>query len=263
MIRRPPRSTLFPYTTLFRSRRPPREDRSALPTARRRAGARILRLDSSRLETCRGRVAYEEAPEASALVRRALRLRSHRHLPTTRPRDPLPRRRDRARPRAQPSLPADDPRPVAGGMGCPERLVEPVAPQRHRVGRRGLRGPRRAELPHLELFAERLNLVLELQLSARVDPERANDQPTGAQEGTAERGAGGRRGRGDELGDRCDAAVPDGAAGAGQRRSGATATGSRRAVPEAGPGALRPRSRVLDRCAAGAGGPWRRRGDAA
>src|SRR2546422_8433609 len=46
MIRRPPRSTLFPYTTLFRSRRPPREDRSALPTARRRAGARILRLDS-------------------------------------------------------------------------------------------------------------------------------------------------------------------------------------------------------------------------
>src|SRR5256886_12396765 len=96
MIRRPPRSTLFPYTTLFRS-------------------------------------AYEEAHEASVLVRRALRLPSHRHLPTTRPRDPLSRRRDRARPRAQPRLPADDPRPVAGGVGCPERLVEPMAPQQ--IGR--------------------------------------------------------------------------------------------------------------------------------
>src|SRR6266704_5768431 len=41
MIRRPPRSTLFPYTTLFRS--PPREpaaDRGALPAAGRRAAAR-------------------------------------------------------------------------------------------------------------------------------------------------------------------------------------------------------------------------------
>src|SRR5437762_812498 len=64
----------------------------------------FLRLDSSRLETCRGRVAYEEAHEASALVRRALRLPTHRHLPTTRPRDPLSRRRDRARPRAQPQI---------------------------------------------------------------------------------------------------------------------------------------------------------------
>src|SRR2546425_3675947 len=38
MIRRPPRSTLFPYTTLFRSRR---EDRSArrAAAARERAGA--------------------------------------------------------------------------------------------------------------------------------------------------------------------------------------------------------------------------------
>src|SRR2546426_4397447 len=30
MIRRPPRSTLFPYTTLFRSRAPGREGRAAL-----------------------------------------------------------------------------------------------------------------------------------------------------------------------------------------------------------------------------------------
>src|SRR2546427_7726151 len=31
MIRRPPRSTLFPYTTLFRSRYPPPERQSAVP----------------------------------------------------------------------------------------------------------------------------------------------------------------------------------------------------------------------------------------
>src|SRR6266404_7426036 len=37
MIRRPPRSTLFPYTTLFRS--PPRPRRSRRPTARCRASA--------------------------------------------------------------------------------------------------------------------------------------------------------------------------------------------------------------------------------
>src|SRR5690348_18007854 len=38
MIRRPPRSTLFPYTTLFRS---PRDDRRVSQTSRRRtAGAR-------------------------------------------------------------------------------------------------------------------------------------------------------------------------------------------------------------------------------
>src|SRR5947209_9694820 len=46
MIRRPPRSTLFPYTTLFRSRRPPRRrarlggglrGRRAGPHGRRRA----------------------------------------------------------------------------------------------------------------------------------------------------------------------------------------------------------------------------------
>src|ERR1043166_9894532 len=35
MIRRPPRSTLFPYTTLFRSRRAPRD-----PRAHRRPAAR-------------------------------------------------------------------------------------------------------------------------------------------------------------------------------------------------------------------------------
>src|SRR5688572_30933667 len=34
MIRRPPRSTLFPYTTLFRSRDPPRCDRRTSPASR-------------------------------------------------------------------------------------------------------------------------------------------------------------------------------------------------------------------------------------
>src|SRR5256885_9508008 len=34
MIRRPPRSTLFPYTTLFRSRRTQRVDPAAAPVAR-------------------------------------------------------------------------------------------------------------------------------------------------------------------------------------------------------------------------------------
>src|SRR2546422_3880934 len=40
MIRRPPRSTLFPYTTLFRSLGRPRLRSSAAPRAARRAGAR-------------------------------------------------------------------------------------------------------------------------------------------------------------------------------------------------------------------------------
>src|SRR5256885_12797458 len=48
MIRRPPRSTLFPYTTLFRSRRGARERRShdarrARGRARRAQGARAQR----------------------------------------------------------------------------------------------------------------------------------------------------------------------------------------------------------------------------
>src|SRR3712207_7755759 len=46
MIRRPPRSTLFPYTTLFRSRRGP---------ARRRAGARAGGRADRRLGALRAR----------------------------------------------------------------------------------------------------------------------------------------------------------------------------------------------------------------
>src|SRR5256885_9991437 len=48
MIRRPPRSTLFPYTTLFRSTRGPAgRDRPGCPLpSRRRAGARGARRRS-------------------------------------------------------------------------------------------------------------------------------------------------------------------------------------------------------------------------
>src|SRR2546427_8965887 len=48
MIRRPPRSTLFPYTTLFRSApasaslRPPRRQRQELPQRRIHDGQRVL-----------------------------------------------------------------------------------------------------------------------------------------------------------------------------------------------------------------------------
>src|SRR6266542_1627367 len=43
MIRRPPRSTLFPYTTLFRSCRPPRP-RALVPPQAHRLGRRHARL---------------------------------------------------------------------------------------------------------------------------------------------------------------------------------------------------------------------------
>src|SRR3989442_6997210 len=44
MIRRPPRSTLFPYTTLFRSREHAGEDRVAGERRRRRQDAEVVRL---------------------------------------------------------------------------------------------------------------------------------------------------------------------------------------------------------------------------
>src|SRR5215203_7089631 len=49
MIRRPPRSTLFPYTTLFRSRRPPGRCRRPSPaaSARGRRDRKSTRLNSS------------------------------------------------------------------------------------------------------------------------------------------------------------------------------------------------------------------------
>src|SRR5947209_15804569 len=73
MIRRPPRSTLFPYTTLFRSRislvrRPSKclqnahfaERRSSSPKARRCTGARTVRADrkSTRLNSSHANISY-------------------------------------------------------------------------------------------------------------------------------------------------------------------------------------------------------------
>src|SRR6266576_2357175 len=54
MIRRPPRSTLFPYTTLFRSPRPPGTRGAGSPGTGRSAGSRAdrksTRLNSSHVE---------------------------------------------------------------------------------------------------------------------------------------------------------------------------------------------------------------------
>src|SRR6266550_6609589 len=57
MIRRPPRSTLFPYTTLFRSRRTPARAGPAAPAP---AGHRRLRRDrkSTRLNSSHGYISY-------------------------------------------------------------------------------------------------------------------------------------------------------------------------------------------------------------
>src|SRR3712207_7113778 len=57
MIRRPPRSTLFPYTTLFRSGGPAGVRRQLEPRARRLAAARQLDAPPDRLPT--GRAAGE------------------------------------------------------------------------------------------------------------------------------------------------------------------------------------------------------------
>src|SRR2546426_6528049 len=45
MIRRPPRSTLFPYTTLFRSRHPSAAPQSGRDPHRRRDGEHVLPRD--------------------------------------------------------------------------------------------------------------------------------------------------------------------------------------------------------------------------
>src|SRR6266542_6304278 len=55
MIRRPPRSTLFPYTTLFRSREPAR--RREAPSCRHRHAPRRDRK-STRLNSSHGSISY-------------------------------------------------------------------------------------------------------------------------------------------------------------------------------------------------------------
>src|SRR6266852_8767193 len=56
MIRRPPRSTLFPYTTLFRSRRP-RQGQPARPPHRQREPGHRDR-NSTRLNSSHGSISY-------------------------------------------------------------------------------------------------------------------------------------------------------------------------------------------------------------
>src|SRR5438445_8857466 len=59
MIRRPPRSTLFPYTTLFRSRRSGGGRRSASRRGRSRGGPLHLRdRKSTRLNSSHANISY-------------------------------------------------------------------------------------------------------------------------------------------------------------------------------------------------------------
>src|SRR5256885_12411077 len=75
MIRRPPRSTLFPYTTLFRSLRGRREER------RRLAGSRRSRLPEERDRVVRRdvRAAGVPGPDDPAHARFHRRARSEEH----------------------------------------------------------------------------------------------------------------------------------------------------------------------------------------
>src|SRR6266508_4288109 len=82
MIRRPPRSTLFPYTTLFRSRRPPRPRRQGVGVARRGTRPRPLDEDGPRARrrrlppVLRGR-ASPARTRGPSLWRRPARLPRH------------------------------------------------------------------------------------------------------------------------------------------------------------------------------------------
>src|SRR5687768_18195666 len=60
MIRRPPRSTLFPYTTLFRSRRPiERLDWSSPGLVRRDTCRQLLHVSGAQKRTSQGPVAID------------------------------------------------------------------------------------------------------------------------------------------------------------------------------------------------------------
>src|SRR3989337_3194883 len=80
MIRRPPRSTLFPYTTLFRSRphRGERSLRAAVPGGGEGAGARDRK--STRLNSSHGSISY-----AVFCLKKHHNSRNQSHTPTTTP----------------------------------------------------------------------------------------------------------------------------------------------------------------------------------
>src|SRR5262245_65002569 len=89
MIRRPPRSTLFPYTTLFRSRRrPPCPDRYQRQRLHARAAESLdrksTRLNSSHLGISYAVFCLKKKKKKAALPRpcnpeRARRVRYHAH----------------------------------------------------------------------------------------------------------------------------------------------------------------------------------------
>src|SRR3989441_12283807 len=62
MIRRPPRSTLFPYTTLFRSRKGEAVNAASLHTSGRQVITITEALQRMRAEVERGELAYSAAP---------------------------------------------------------------------------------------------------------------------------------------------------------------------------------------------------------
>src|SRR2546425_7990788 len=62
MIRRPPRSTLFPYTTLFRSRKGEAVNAASLHTTGRQVVTITEALKRMRTEVERGELAYCAAP---------------------------------------------------------------------------------------------------------------------------------------------------------------------------------------------------------
>src|SRR5436190_16396440 len=82
MIRRPPRSTLFPYTTLFRSQR-----HDAEPRRDRRGKAQQARPDESQLAFAAGLRSEEHTSELqshSDLVCRLLLEKKKKHIPQSR-----------------------------------------------------------------------------------------------------------------------------------------------------------------------------------
>src|SRR2546422_3040630 len=70
MIRRPPRSTLFPYTTLFRSV----DGKLRTPDPRRRAGRRVLRRRPVLRGRARGRRSEEHTSELQSRLHLVCRL---------------------------------------------------------------------------------------------------------------------------------------------------------------------------------------------
>src|SRR2546428_1137006 len=88
MIRRPPRSTLFPYTTLFRSRSGATPSGAeAIAPESLAAGNYVFGLDVFRRSSTRSEEHTSELQSRSDLVCRLL-LEKKKHYPAPRPRPP-------------------------------------------------------------------------------------------------------------------------------------------------------------------------------